>query len=131
MKGNIESFHTRNDTIAQTLIMTGKRKPEIQVITRSDEGRWSDNAQNEALDAFRQHFESQFEPLHDASVHTIHFSEIGDNVETSSDATSISDWEGFLDEESTPTVEIIKHEEEKDLAHANDDLEHAKAFMVG
>jgi hypothetical protein len=110
--------------------MIGKRKRETRVMTRSDEHPALDAAPTQDQDIFRQYFESQFEPLQEASLKLNATLERGDSPDTSSDAASISEWAGLSDEDSLAPIEVIEYGEKKEFTDSADDMKHAKAFMV-
>jgi hypothetical protein len=110
--------------------MIGKRKRETQVITRSEELLPLDAAPTQDQDIFRQYFESQFEPLQEASLKLNAPLERGDSLDTLSDAASISEWAGLSDEDSLIPIEVIEYGEAKEATDSADDMKHAKAFMV-
>lgn len=112
--------------------MVGKRKRETRVVARSEEASILDAAQIEERDVIRQYFESQFEPLEEASTNVKKSLKSGNTLDGQSDDLSLSDWEGFSGEESTSLIEIIDHgEKDKESTHLMDDVWDAKLFMVG
>lgn len=111
--------------------MLGKRKRETRILHRSEETPSLDiNAQEKHRHLFRQYLESQFEPLPEASKNLGGGSQNEDEFDTSSNADSLSDWEGLSDEGSVHRIEIIEHREKQESTQPADDEQHAKAFMV-
>jgi len=108
--------------------MIGKRKRETRRITRTDEASSSTTLRSPDLDIFKQHFETRFEPLQEESMNEIGSSRTSDDLDTSSDAASLSDWGGLSSGEPIPPVEVIEHgKESTDLI---DHVHQPKAFMV-
>ncbi len=110
--------------------MIGKRKRETRRIVRSEEAQSLVIAQTQDRDIFRHYFESQFEPLQEVCTQIDGSSKFPDNLGASSDAASLSDWDGLSEEDSTPGVEIIEHGKEE-ATMSVDDGQHTKEFMVG
>ncbi len=111
--------------------MIGKRKRETQVIARAEEVSSSNAGQTQDRDIFRQYFEIQFEPLQEVSTAEDGWSGSGDKFDASSDAASLSDWNGLSDAESIPPVEIIEYGEKMESTNSGGEEQHVKAFMVG
>jgi hypothetical protein len=108
--------------------MIGKRKRETRRIIRSDEASSLNTLQSPDLDIFRRYFEIRFEPLQEACTKEAGSSRTGDDLDASSDAASLSDWDGLPGEGPVPPVEIIEHG--KESTHLTDHVQQPKAFMV-
>ena len=110
--------------------MIGKRKRETQVVVRTEQATSSNDAQTQDRYIFRQFFESHFETLQPSTNLNESAEEGEDDLGTSSDALSVSDWEGLSDEEIS-AIEIIEHDQKKDPTFPAGAMQHDKAFMVG
>ncbi|KAJ5647498.1 hypothetical protein N7490_003870 [Penicillium lividum] len=112
--------------------MTGKRKRETAVVSRSTETKEaSPSPADNAQDIFRKYFEAQFEPLEPSKPDADSDEDEGeDDDEELSDAEG-SDWDGLSGEEEgdeeVHEVEIVEHKDAK-----RDDMmdkKARKAFM--
>jgi hypothetical protein len=108
--------------------MIGKRKRETRRITRTDEASSSTTPRPPDLDIFKQYFETRFESLEGESTKEDGSSRNSDDLDTSSDAASLSDWDGLSSGEPIPPVEVIEHG--KESTDVIDHIHQPKAFMV-
>lgn len=109
--------------------MIGKRKREARRTARTVDAQSLVITQTRDRDIFRRYFESRFEPLQEVCTHVDGSLKNSDDLGTSSDAASLSDWDGLSEGDSTPGIEIIEHRKREPSTSANDG--YAKKFMVG
>jgi hypothetical protein len=108
--------------------MIGKRKRETRRITRTDQTSSSTTLGSPDLNIFKKYFETRFEPLQGETTKEVGSPRTSDDLDTSSDAASLSDWDGLSSGEPIPPVEVVEHGKESiDLV---DQVQQAKAFMV-
>lgn len=110
--------------------MIGKRKRHARVMVRSEESPTLGNGENQDEDVFRRYFERQFEPLQKPFTNVNQHSENKDDFDNTSNAASLSDWEGLSAKDSIPSVEVVEYEEKKESLRTDDRVQDAKAFMV-
>jgi hypothetical protein len=109
--------------------MIGKRKRATEVVKRVEKASPGKAGPTNDQDLFRQYFETRFEPLPEVSKRS-NLVDVLIDGDTESDNTDTSDWGGLSDQETSPPIEIIEYGVNDESLRANDDLQHAKAFMV-